>query len=96
MSKEIIVETKALKTYFKQKKGLFSKQSLDVKAVNDINLQIFEGETLGLVGESGCGKSTLGRTILNLVPATSGQVFFHGEDITNLSQKKMQPYRKKM
>lgn len=96
MDRNIIVETKELKTYFKQKKGFLSSQALEIKAVNNISLQIYEGETLGLVGESGCGKSTLGRTILNLVPATGGKIYFKGNDITNISQKEMWDYRKKM
>ena len=67
-----------------------------VKAVDDINLTIHKGETLGLVGESGCGKSTLGRTILNLIPKTSGQIFYEGQDIGAYAKKQMWEMRKKM
>ena len=67
-----------------------------VKAVDDINLTIHKGETLGLVGESGCGKSTLGRTILNLIPKTSGQIFYEGQDIGAYDKKQMWEMRKKM
>ena len=67
-----------------------------VKAVDDINLTIHKGETLGLVGESGCGKSTLGRTILNLIPKTSGQIFYEGQDIGVYDKKQMWEMRKKM
>jgi len=67
-----------------------------VKAVDDINLTIRKGETLGLVGESGCGKSTLGRTILKLIPMTSGQILYNGEDIAAYDNKKMWEMRKKM
>ena len=96
MNKEIIVETKGLKTYFQDKGGFLSKKKEVVKAVDNINLQIHEGETLGLVGESGCGKSTLGRTILNLIPATEGQVLYKGKEIQGLSNKQMWEYRKSM
>lgn len=96
MCKEIIVETKGLKTYFQGKTGIFSKKKEIVKAVDDISLQIYEGETLGLVGESGCGKSTLGRTILNLIRATDGQVLFKGKEIQNLSNRQMWEYRRSM
>ena len=78
---QILLQTKDLRKYFTGKKGLFNMNPPVVKAVDDINLTIHKGETLGLVGESGCGKSTLGRTILNLIPKTSGQIFYEGQDI---------------
>lgn len=93
---DVIVNVKGVKTYFKQKKGMFSKQESVVKAVDNVDLEIHKGETLGLVGESGCGKSTLGKTILNLVPATEGDIYFHGENLSKLSKKEMWEYRKKM
>lgn len=65
-------------------------------AVDDVNFTIEEGKTLGVVGESGCGKSTLGRTILHLLEATDGKVFFEGEDITNPNRKKLSEIRSKM
>ena len=64
--------------------------------MDDINLTIHKGETLGLVGESGCGKSTLGRTILNLIPKTSGQILYEGQDIGDYSKKQMWEMRRKM
>lgn len=93
---EILLETKDLRKYFSGKKGLFNMNPPVVKAVDDINLTIRKGETLGLVGESGCGKSTLGRTILDLIPKTSGQVFYKGEDIAAYDKKKMWEMRQKM
>ena len=66
------------------------------KAVNDVSFNIYEGETLGLVGESGCGKSTLGNTILQLDPATKGQIFYKDQDITKLSKKEIKNLRKEI
>ena len=77
-----LVETRDLKKYFKTGKGT-------LHAVEDVNLRIFPGKTLGVVGESGCGKSTLGRTILRLQPATSGEVFFNGENILKYKRREM-------
>lgn len=79
-NREPLIETKKLKKYFPLKKNLFSeKNQIYVRAVEDINLTIFRGETFGLVGESGCGKSTLGRVILQLYPPTSGSAAYYGE-----------------
>ena len=64
------------------------------KAVNDVSLEVYEGETLGLVGESGCGKSTLGNAILQLDPATKGQIFYRDQDITQLSKADLKALRK--
>ena len=93
---EILLETKDLRKYFSGKKGLLNMNPPVVKAVDDINLVIRKGETLGLVGESGCGKSTLGRTILDLISKTSGQVLYKGEDIDTYDKKKKWEMRKKM
>lgn len=77
-----LIETKHLKKYFNTPRGL-------LHAVDDVNIQINEGETLGVVGESGCGKSTLGRTLMRLVDATDGQVLYKGEDILKYDKKQM-------
>ena len=69
---ETLLEVSNLKTLFPIKKGLFSKVVGNVHAVNNVNLKLNKGETLGLVGESGCGKSTLGKTILQLFKPTNG------------------------
>ena len=93
---QVLLETKDLRKYFSGKKGLFNLNPPVVKAVDDINLKIHKGGTLGLVGESGCGKSTLGRTILKLIPMTSGQVIYNGEDIAAYDKKQMWEMRKRM
>jgi oligopeptide transport system ATP-binding protein len=67
-----------------------------VKAVENVSLEIYPGETVGLVGESGCGKSTLGRLITQLLPVTSGNVFFDGTDLTRLSGEKLRQQRKQL
>lgn len=88
MSK-VLLKAEHLKKYFKSPHGT-------VKAVDDVSLEIYEGETLALVGESGCGKSTLGRVILNLITPTSGTVIFDGTDITALHGKMLRNMRAQM
>jgi len=77
------------------KVGFFGKQK-SFKAVNNVSFKLYEGETLGLVGESGCGKSTLGNAILQLNKATAGKIIYKGEDITKLSRKKEKRLRKEV
>lgn len=72
------------------------KKNQTVHAVSDVSLQLYQGETLALVGESGCGKSTLGRTLIRMLPADGGQVLFHGEDITAMKEKQFRPLRRRM
>ena len=85
-----VIKTVDLKKHFKLKDGAL------LHAVDGINIEIYEGETLGVVGESGCGKSTLGRTILKLIEPTSGQIYFNGEEISKYSIKQMRRLRKEM
>ena len=84
--KKVILEVKDLKKYFPLGKGKLNRNKKYVKAVDGVSFQLYEGETLGLVGESGCGKSTLGRAILRLHEPTEGDVYFNGENIHEKSR----------
>ncbi|MEZ4857264.1 MAG: ABC transporter ATP-binding protein [Flavobacteriaceae bacterium] len=92
-TKPPLLEVKNLTKEYYQNAGLFHKKRV-IKAVNDVSFSVFEGETLGLVGESGCGKSTLGKVILQLEKASAGQVFFYGKDITALKTSEIVTLRK--
>jgi ABC-type oligopeptide transport system ATPase subunit len=89
-----ILEIKNLKKYYSIKKGIFSKDSDFIKAVDGVSFSVQSGKTLGLVGESGCGKSTLARAVLRLIEPDSGFIFFKGKDITKLSYKEMKNIRR--
>ena len=91
-----LLEVRNLKTYFPIRTGLFRRHTGDVKAVDDVSFTVEAGTTVGLVGESGSGKSTIGKTILKLIPATSGQVLFDGRDILPMSEGEFRPLRREM
>lgn len=93
-----LIETDELTKHFSTDSGVLTRLLSDetVHAVDDVSIDIERGQTLGLVGESGCGKSTLGRTLLRLHEPTSGDVYFDGDNITDLSQRALRPYRRKM
>src|SRR5262249_58299100 len=76
--------------------GLIARTVAHVQAVDGVSLSIRRGQTVGLVGETGCGKSTLARCIAGLIPVTAGKVYFEGRDITNLSRRAMQPFRREI
>ena len=95
-SRSKILEIQNIKTYFPKTKSLFGQTKEWVKAVDDVTLDVYEGETLGLVGESGCGKTTLGRTILRLTEPTEGKIFFQRNDVMKLKADDMRYLRKDM
>jgi len=92
--KEVLLKVEDLYKHFPIRKGLFSGSREKVHAVDGISFEIYQGETLGLVGESGCGKSTTGRTILQLYRPTSGSVFFEGEDLAKLKGEALRKKRR--
>lgn len=91
---DIILKVRNLKKEFPINAGIIFQRKIGaVRAVDDVNFDLFEGETLGIVGESGCGKSTLGRTILRLIEPTSGYVEFLGKDVFSLNSKNLRSLR---
>ncbi|MDP9729075.1 ABC transporter ATP-binding protein [Alicyclobacillus tolerans] len=93
---EVLLEVKNLKKHFPIRKGFIRRTAGYVRAVDGIDLTVYAGETLGVVGESGCGKSTMGRSLLRLVEPTSGQIHFQGKDIMKLSKSQMRDMRREM
>src|SRR6266481_488980 len=91
-----LLEVQDLKKHFPIHRGVFSRVSGYVYAVDGVSFHIERGETFGLVGESGCGKSTVGRTLLKLLDPTAGRIKVRGEDITDLRPAQMLPYRRQM
>ncbi|MET3293166.1 UNVERIFIED_CONTAM: oligopeptide/dipeptide ABC transporter ATP-binding protein [Brevibacillus sp. OAP136] len=92
----VLMKVRNLKTYFPIEKGLFRKKLGTIRAVDDISFDIYEGETLAIVGESGCGKSTLGRTLLRLQEATEGEAIFEEQNIFQLGSSELRQLRKQM
>jgi peptide/nickel transport system ATP-binding protein len=90
------LELRGLRTWFPIRTGVLQRVTGHVRAVDGVDLAIFPGETLALVGESGCGKTTVGRTILRLVDATGGSVLYDGADLAALAVRQFHPYRRRM
>lgn len=94
--RKVLVEVNNLVKYFPVRSGLLRRVKAWVKAVDNVSFFIYEGESFGLVGESGCGKTTVGRTILRLIPATSGEVLFDGQNIYDLNSSALKKLRRDM
>lgn len=86
MTDKVLLKAENVKKYYKVSDGFFRKK--DKKIVDNISLEVHEGETVGLVGESGCGKSTLGKVLIHLIPATAGKIYFNGEELTDAAYEK--------
>lgn len=93
---QTLLDVKHLVKYFPIRTGLFRRVTGQIRAVDDVSFRIQQGETLGLVGESGCGKTTVARSLLRLIPATSGQVLFGDQDVLHASRRQLKALRRKM
>ena len=91
-----LLSVQNLKTHFPVKRGILQRTVDHVRAVDGVSFDLAPGETLGLVGESGCGKTTVGRTVLRLVPATSGEVYFEGKPVFQQNAVQMRALRRQM
>ena len=91
-----LLDVQNLQTHFPIRSGLLQRTVGHVKAVDGVSFHLEKGETLGLVGESGCGKTTVGRTILRLIPATGGHVFFEGQDVYRATGPRLKRLRRDM
>lgn len=93
---KVLLQVRDLKKHFPIYRGVFQRQVGAVRAVDGVSFDVYQGETLGLVGESGCGKSTTGRTILQLYKPTAGSVLFEGVNLVTLKAEEMRRMRRKM
>jgi len=91
-----LLEVKGLQVHFPVRRGLLSRVVDHVRAVDGISFRVYQGQTLGLVGESGCGKTTAGRAILRLIEPTDGQVYFDGIDLSELGTRDLRRMRSRM
>jgi peptide/nickel transport system ATP-binding protein len=98
--RQVLLKTVELKMHFPIRRGFLRRVVGTARAVDGVNLDVYQGETVGLVGESGCGKTTLGRMLLRAIEPTDGQIFFrkNGDlvEITKLSQRDLKPFRREM
>ncbi len=93
-SSETILETKNLSTWYPMQKNFFGKVTQWFEALNEVSIQIKEGETLGIVGESGCGKTTLGKSIVGLADITKGEILYKGQSLTDMNKSSKMDYKK--
>ncbi len=91
---QALLKVEGLKVYYPEAQNWLGKTTRSFKAVDNVNFDLYKGETLGLVGESGCGKSTLSKSILGLQPVTSGAIFFEGKDITAYNREQWRLLRR--
>ncbi|MGO4344262.1 ABC transporter ATP-binding protein [Paenibacillus sp. MCAF9] len=96
MSLKTLLQIERLKMYYPIRSGVFSNQVSHIKAVDEVSLTMYEGETVGLVGESGCGKSTIGRSIIRLENPQAGRILFENQNIIYSSQRQLKPLRTRM
>ena len=96
LSSEIVLKVENLSVNFPTKKNIFGKTLAEYKAVDDVSFTVNKNETVGLVGESGCGKTTLGRSILNLIKPTEGNIYFKGKNIAKATEAEMRLIRKEL
>ncbi len=95
-SREPLLKVENLRLHYPLRRSWRGKVTESVRALDDVSLDIYPGETLGLVGESGCGKTTLGRSILSLIRPDSGRIFYHGQEISRMSGSSLRALRAKM
>ena len=92
-AQEPLLKVQNLKTSFVSERNILGKATATVDAVDDVSFEVYPGETIGLVGESGCGKTTLGRTILQMIPSTSGNVIYNNQNLAQLDSKTLRNLR---
>ncbi|MBK7172125.1 MAG: ABC transporter ATP-binding protein [Bacteroidales bacterium] len=95
-AKRPLLKAVRISTHFKSSRSLFGKKPDIVKAVDEVSFEVYQGETLGLVGESGCGKTTLGRTLLRLIEPTKGLIYYGNQELNGLKSSEMRKMRKKL
>ena len=94
---EPLIKLVGVKKYFPITRGIILQRRIgNVHAVDGVDLEVYKGQTVGLVGETGCGKSTLARLVMKLYNVTGGQILFDGQDITRYSARKMRPLRREI
>ena len=93
---DTVIQASHLKKYFTMSSDGIGKPRRVLRAVDDVSLEIRQGQILGVVGESGCGKSTLGRSLLRLFPVTDGEILFEGKDISRFTRRELKPIRRNM